>query len=551
MATGKQIKFGDDARLAMQAGIDKLAKAVITTLGPKGRNVALDKKWGAPTVVHDGVSVAKEIDLKDPFENMGAQLIKEAADKTNDDAGDGTTTATVLTQAIVKEGMRNIAAGANAMTLKRGLDAAAEAVVAELKKMSKDVKDHERIIQVATISAGDEKIGRKIAEALKTVGKDGVVTVEEGKGLEIEIEHKEGMQFDKGYVSPYFATDTAKMVSEINNPYILITDKKISSVQDILKFLESFVKISKDLVIIAEDIDGEAMATMVVNKLRGTINILAVKAPGFGDRRKEMLADIAVLTGATVISEDMGRTLDTVVVEDCGRADKVWADQDSTRVIGGKGIVAEIKKRIEQIRIQRDASDSDFDKEKLDERLAKMAGGVAEIHVGAATEVELKERKERVNDAVSATRAAIEEGIVPGGGVAILRARRVLAKVRERMEFADEKTGVDVLYKALSRPLYWIAKNAGEDAGYVVRQVEDNKAVDYGYNATTGKFGSMINAGVIDPVKVTRLALQNAASVGGMVLTTEAMVTEEPEDKPAGGSGGMGGGGGMGMPGMM
>ena len=341
MATGKQIKFGDDARLAMQAGIDKLAKAVITTLGPKGRNVALDKKWGAPTVVHDGVSVAKEIDLKDPFENMGAQLIKEAADKTNDDAGDGTTTATVLTQAIVKEGMRNIAAGANAMTLKRGLDAAAEAVVAELKKMSKDVKDHERIIQVATISAGDEKIGRKIAEALKTVGKDGVVTVEEGKGLEIEIEHKEGMQFDKGYVSPYFATDTAKMVSEINNPYILITDKKISSVQDILKFLESFVKISKNLVIIAEDIDGEAMATMVVNKLRGTINILAVKAPGFGDRRKEILEDIAILTGATVISEDMGRTLDTIVVEDCGRADKIWADQDNTRVIGGKGIAAE------------------------------------------------------------------------------------------------------------------------------------------------------------------------------------------------------------------
>ena len=420
---------------------------------------------------------------------------------------------------------------------------------------SKDVKDHERIVQVATISAGDVKIGEKIAEALKTVGKDGVVTVEEGKGLEIEIEHKEGMQFDKGYVSPYFATDTAKMVSEIENPYILITDKKISSVQDILKFLENFVKVSKDLVLIAEDIEGEAMATMVVNKLRGTINILAVKAPGFGDRRKEILEDIAILTGATVISEDTGRSLDSVTVEDCGRADKIWADQDNTRIIGGKGITSEIKKRIEQIRTQRDASDSDVDKEKLDERLAKLAGSVAEIKVGAATEVELKERKERVNDAVSATRAAIEEGIVPGGGVAVLRARRVLKKVREQMEFADEKTGVDVFYKALSRPMFWIAKNAGEDAGYVVREVEKSKALDFGYNATTGKFGSMIDAGVIDPVKVTRLALQNAASIGTMVLTTEAMITDEPEDPSASGGAPAGGGGmpggGMGMPGMM
>lgn len=540
----KQLKFSEDARVALLAGVDKLAKAVVTTLGPKGRNVALDKKWGAPNVVHDGVSVAKEIELEDPFENMGAQLAKEAADKTNDDTGDGTTTATLLTQAIVQEGLKNITAGANPMTLKRGIEAATEAVVEELKKMKKSVRGKDRIVQVATISAQDATIGEKIAEALEIVGKDGVVTVEEGRGFAIEIEHKEGMEFDKGYVSPYFATDAAKMVAEIEEPYILITDKKISSVSDVLQFLENFIKISKNLVIIAEDIEGEAMATLVVNKLRGTMNVLAVKAPGFGDRRKAMLQDIAILTGGTVISEDTGRTLDTVTVEDCGRADKVWADRDATRVIGGKGNEKEIQKRIDQIRNEIETTDSDFDREKLEERMAKLTGGVAEIRVGAATEVELKEKKERVNDAVSATRAAIEEGIVAGGGSALLRTRAVLPKVRKQMEFADEQTGVDVLDKALSKPLWWIAKNAGEDAGYVVREVEKAQDTALGYNARTGKFESMFKSGIIDPVKVTRLALQNAVSIGAMILTTEAMVTEIPEkeEKMPTPPGGMGGG---------
>lgn len=544
--SAKQLKFGDDARTALLAGVNKLSKAVVTTLGPKGRNVALDKKWGAPNVVHDGVSVAKEIELKDPFENMGAQLIKEAADKTNDDAGDGTTTATVITQAIVEEGLKNITAGANAMTLKRGIEEAGRAIVEELQKMKKTVRGQDMIVQVATISAGDAKIGQKIAEALQIVGKDGVVTVEEGKGLEIEIEHKEGMEFDKGYVSPYFATDTGKMIAEIQDPYILITDKKISSVSDILQFLENFVKISKNLVIIADDIEGEAMATLVVNKLRGTISVLAVKAPGFGDRRKAMLQDLAILTGGTLISQDTGRTLDSVKVDDCGRADKVWADQDTTRIIGGKGETTEIKKRIEQIKNQIEVTDSDFDREKLEERLAKLTGGVAEIRVGAATEVELKEKKERVNDAVSATRAAIEEGIVPGGGVALLRARMILHKVKDRLQFNDEKTGVDVLYRALIKPLWWIAHNAGEDAGFIVKEIErkllDGKNGDYGYNALTGKVESMYEAGIIDPGKVTRLAIQNGISIGVMILTTEAMVTEIPEKEekmPAPPGGGM------------
>lgn len=535
----KQLKFSEDARAALLLGINQLAKAVATTLGPKGRNVALDKKWGAPTVVHDGVSVAKEIDLKDPFQNMGAQLIKEAADKTNDDTGDGTTTATVLTQAIVQEGLKNITAGANPMIIKRGLEIGSKAVIEKLVEMKKSVRGTDRIVQVATISAQDQIIGEKIAEALEIVGKDGVVSVEEGKGFKIEIEHKEGMEFDKGYVSPYFSTDPGKMTAEIEDPYILITDKKISSVSDILQFLENFVKISKSLVIIADDIEGEAMATLIVNKLRGIMNILAVKAPGFGDRRKAMLEDIAILTGGTVISEDTGRTLDSVTIEDCGRADKVWADRDATRIIGGKGAEKDIQKRIEQIRNEIKSIDSDFDREKLEERLAKLTGGVAEIRVGAATEVELKEKKERVNDAVSATRAAIEEGIVPGGGVALLQARKVLHDVRKKLHNEEERIGIDVLYKALAKPMWWIAKNAGEDAGYIVKEVEKANESDFGYDALTGKFGSMIKAGVIDPVKVTRLALQNAVSIGGMILTTEALVTEIEEKKEGLGGAGM------------
>ena len=529
----KQIKFAEDARQALLTGVNILAKAVITTLGPKGRNVALDRKWGAPNVVHDGVTVAKEIELENPFENMGAQLLKEAASKTNDVAGDGTTTATVLAQALINEGMKNITAGANPMILKNGLQKAAEAVVEEIKKMAKPVKGKEEITQVATISAADLQIGQLIADALDKVGKDGVVTVEEGKGLAMEIEYKEGMEFDRGYASAYFVTLPEKMEAEIENPYILITDKKISAINDLLPFLEKVVKVSKNLVIIADEIDGEALATLVVNKLRGTFNALAIKAPGFGDRRKEMLEDIAILTGGAVISEDTGRKLDNVGLEDCGQADKVWADKEKCRIIGGKGNPAAIKARIAQIRREIADTTSDFDKEKLQERLAKLSGGVAQINVGAATEVELKEKKERVNDAVAATKAAIEEGIIPGGGVALIRARPVLAKVRESLAMADEKTGVDIMNRALSEPVRWIAKNAGADDGWVVRKIEEGKA-DYGFNAITMEFGSMLEQGIVDPAKVTRSALQNAVSVAIMCLTTEGMITDLPEKKEAG-----------------
>lgn len=542
----KQLKFSEDARQALIRGVNILAKAVVTTLGPKGRNVAIDKKWGAPNVIHDGVSVAKEIELSDPFENMGAQLVKEAASKTNDVAGDGTTTSTLLTQAIVNIGFKNVTAGANPMQLKTGMEKALDSVVLELKKMAKTVKDAD-VAKVATISAQDEKIGALIAEALTKVGKDGVVTVEEGKGLTMEIEYKEGMEFDKGYASAYFVTNAERMEAEIADPYILITDKKISAIADLLPFLEGFVKVSKNLVIIGDDIDAEALATLVVNKLRGTLNVLAVKAPGFGDRRKEMLEDIAILTGGTVISEDTGRKLDNVTVQDCGRADKVWADKEATRIIGGKGAGTTVKARIAQIRTAIDDTTSDFDREKFQERLAKLAGGVAVINVGAATEIELKDKKERVNDAVAATKAALEEGIVPGGGVAVLKARGLLLKLKETLTNADEKTGVEILYKALGEPIRMIAENAGADSGWVLKTVEENKgSADFGFNAMTMQFGSMIAAGVIDPVKVTRSAVQNAVSVGMMILTTEALITDIPEKSPP--AGGQGGGmpGGMG-----
>jgi chaperonin GroEL len=538
----KQLKFAEEARQALVGGVNILSKAVVTTLGPKGRNVALDKKWGAPNVVHDGVSVAKEVDLEDPFENMGAQLIKEAASKTNDVAGDGTTTATLLAQYIISDGLKNITAGANPMILKKGLERGVEAVVEEIKRMAKPVKGKDRIAQVATISAADSQIGNLIAEALEKVGKDGVVTVEESKGLKMEIEYKEGMEFDKGYASPYFVTNPDRMEAEIEDVYILITDKKISAISDLLPFLENFVKVSKNLVIIADEIEGEALATLVVNKLRGTFNVLAVKAPGFGDRRKSMLEDIAILTGGTVISEDTGRKIENVTVQDCGQADKVWADNENCRIIGGKGKQDAIKARITQIKRELEETTSDFDKEKLEERLAKLSGGVAVLQVGAATEIELKEKKERVTDAVAATKAAIEEGIVPGGGVALLRTRAVLIKIKEEAQTADEKIGIDILHHALSQPIRWIVKNAGADDGWVLKTIEESNESDYGFDALLMEFGSMLTKGIVDPAKVTRSALQNAASIGAMVLTTEALITDIPEKEktPAMPGGGMG-----------
>lgn len=538
----KQLKFSKEARSALLKGIDTVAKAVVTTLGPKGRNIALDKKWGAPNIVHDGVSVAKEIDLKDPFENMGAQLVKEAASKTNDNAGDGTTTSTLLAQVMTAKGMAKVNLGANPMIVKKGMEKAVEAAVSELKNMAKPIKGKEEISQVASISAGEPEIGAKIAEALDKVGRDGVVTVEEGKGLTIDIEYKKGMEFDRGYASAYLVTNADKMEAEIEDPYILLTDKKISSIQDLLPFLEKFVKVSKNLVIIADEIEGEALATLVVNKLKGTFNFLAVKAPGFGDRRKEMLEDIAILTGGTVISEDTGRTFESVEVTDLGRADKVWADKDNARIIGGKGPKDLITGRVESIKKQIKASDSDFDKEKFEERLAKLSGGVAQINVGAATEIELNDKKERVKDAVGATKAAIEEGIVPGGETALLRARVALKSVKA--EKGDEQIGVDIVSAALEEPIKWLAKNAGDDDLKVLKKVEASKDKDFGYNALTGEFGSMTKMGIIDPVKVTRSALQNAASVAMMVLTTEGLVTDIPEEKkdiPAMPQGGMGG----------
>jgi len=535
----KQLKFADEARTSLLKGIDVVAKAVVTTLGPKGRNVALDKKWGAPNIVHDGVTVAKDIELEDAFENMGAQIVKEAAEKTNDAAGDGTTTSTLLAQVMARSGMKNITAGSNPMVIKRGIEKAVEVAVGELKKVAKPIKTQEEIAQVATVSAGSEEIGAKIAEALEKVGRDGVVTVEEGKGLEIDIEYKEGMEFDRGYASAYFVTNPEKMEAEIDGTHILLTDKKISAISELLPFLEKFVKVGKSLVIIADEVEGEALATLVVNKLKGALNVLAIKAPGFGDRRKEILEDIAVLTGGAVISEDTGRTFESIELNDLGQADKVWADKENARIIGGKGDAKLIKARISLIKRQIAESDSDFDREKLEERLAKLSGGVAQINVGAATELELNEKKERVKDAVGATKAAIEEGIVPGGGVAFLRARVAVEKLESNIK--DEQIGIDIVRDALEQPTRWLVRNAGEDDGYILRRILEKEDSDYGYNVMTSAFGSMTKFGIIDPVKVTRSALQNAASVAMMVLTTEALVTDLPEKEekapqmPAGG----------------
>ena len=533
----KQLVFSEDARRRLQQGIDAVAKAVGTTLGPKGRNVALDRKFGSPTITHDGVTVAKEIELEDPFANMGAQLLKEAATKTNDIAGDGTTTSTVLAHAIVTEGLKNLAAGANPMRLKFGISHGVDTVVAALRKMSQKIETKEEIASVATNSAADPEIGQLIADVMDKVGKDGVITVEESKSLQFETEYVEGMQFDRGYISAYFITDPEHMESVIADPYILIYDKKISAAQDIVPVLEKLVQIGKrDLVIIAEDIDGEALATLVLNKLRGMLNVLAVKAPGFGDRRKAMMMDIAALTGGQVISEETGRKLETTALTDLGRSEKVVTDKDNTTIVGGKGDSAQIKGRIEQIRVEIEKSTSDYDKEKLQERLAKLSGGVAIIRVGAATETELKEKKHRVEDALSATRAAIEEGIVPGGEIVFINAVAALDKVK--LTDDDESIGVAIVRKALEAPIRKLAENAGQDGAVIIENVrrlakeKSNKHI--GYNVISGEYVDMLDVGVIDPLKVVRGALENAASIAAMILTTECLITDVPEkEKPA------------------
>jgi chaperonin GroEL len=533
----KQLVFAEDARRRLKAGIDVVANAVATTLGPKGRNVALDRKFGSPTITHDGVTVAKEIELEDPFENMGAQLLKEAASKTNDIAGDGTTTSTVLAHAIVTEGLKTLAAGSNPMLLKTGIMAAAKLVADEIRKQAIEITTKEDIANVATISAQDRQIGDLIAEIMDKVGKDGVITVEESKGLEFEKEYVEGMQFDRGYISSYFVTDTDHMEAVISEPYILIYDKKISAAQDIVPLLEKLVQLGKrELVIISEDVDGEALATLVLNKLRGMLNVLAIKAPGFGDRRKAMLQDIATLTGAMVISDEMGRKLETATIADLGRAEKVVSDKDNTTLIGGKGDEKAIKGRIEQVRVEIDKTTSDYDREKLQERLAKMTGGVAIIRVGAATETELKEKKHRVEDALSATRAAVEEGIVPGGGVALINALPVLDSLK--FENEDEKIGVNMVRRALEVPMRRIVENAGKEGSVVIENVRQaqkrQKNKNIGYDVLRDEYIDMVKGGVIDPAKVTRGALENAASIAAMILTTEALITDVPEkDKPA------------------
>jgi chaperonin GroEL len=538
----KILKFDVDAREKLLKGINTLTDAVAATLGPKGRNVAIDKKWGAPTVVHDGVTVAKEIELEDPFENMGAQLLKEAASKTNDVAGDGTTTATVLAQAIISEGLKNVQAGANPMILRRGMDKAVIVLLNELAKMSKKLSGKEEITQVATISAQNDEIGQLISEAFTKVGKDGVITVEESKTMQMSLDYKEGMEFDKGYASPYFVTDSDKMESHLENPYILITDKKISSMQELMPFLEKFIQVSKTLVIIAEDFEGDVLPTLVLNKLRGSFNVLAVSAPGFGDRRKAMLADIATLTGGTLISEDTGRKLDSVEVEDLGSAARVASTKDATLIVDGKGKKKDIDARIAQIRREIEQSDSDFDREKLQERLAKLTGGVAVINVGAATEIEMREKKERVIDAIAATRAALAEGIVPGGETALLRVANSVDAIKTDSD--EEKLGVMLVKKALEKPFEKLMENSGFNAGMMMAEVMKTSD-NFGIDVNDGKIKDLVKAGVIDPVKVTRSALQNAASVAIMVMTTNVLITDVPEKEkapamPGGGMPGMG-----------
>ncbi|MGP1408566.1 chaperonin GroEL [Selenomonas sp.] len=541
----KQVLFNEEARRALGKGVDALANAVKVTLGPKGRNVVLDKKFGAPTITNDGVTIAKDIELEDPFENMGAQLVKEVATKTNDIAGDGTTTATLLAQAMIHEGMRNVAAGANPMILKKGIDQAVKKLVDEIKSNSKKVEGKAAIAQVAAISSGDEEVGELIAEAMEKVGKDGVITVEESKSMDTNLSVVEGMQFDRGYISPYMVTDTDKMEAVLDNPYILITDRKISAIADILPILEKVVKQGKELMIIAEDLDGEALATLVVNKLRGTFKALAVKAPGFGDRRKAMLEDIAILTGGTVISEEVGRKLDSVEIEDLGQARQVRSSKEETTIVDGSGDKAAIDARVEQIKKQVAETTSDFDKEKLQERLAKLAGGVAVIEIGAATEVEMKDKKLRIEDALNATRAAVEEGIVAGGGTTFVDILPALDALNAE---GDVQTGINIVKRAVEEPVRQIANNAGLEGAVVVENVKKS-ANGTGFNALTGEYVDMIGAGIVDPAKVTRSALQNAASIAAMVLTTETLVADKPEKEPPMpmGAPGMGGG----MPGMM
>jgi len=559
--SAKLVHYDMEARDALKRGVDKLANAVKVTLGPRGRNVVIEKSFGAPTVTKDGVTVAKEIELSNKRENMGAQMVKEVASKTSDNAGDGTTTATVLAQSIIQTGLKNVTAGANPMELKRGIDTAVEAVVAELKKLSKEISDRSEIAQVGTISANnDEAIGNLIADAMEKVGKDGVITVEEAKGTETYLETVEGMQFDRGYLSPYFVTNSETMTAEMEEPYILIFDKKISNMKDLLPILEKVIQTGKPLLIIAEDIEGEALATLVVNKLRGSLKIAAVKAPGFGDRRKQMLEDIAILTGGTVISEERGYKLENATLDYLGTADRVNITKDDTTLVGGQGKDDDIKARVNQIKGQIETTTSDYDREKLQERLAKLSGGVAVLYIGAASEVEMKEKKARVEDALHATRAAVEEGIVAGGGVALLRAQKVLAELKG--ENADQEVGFDIISRALEAPLRTISDNAGAEGSIVVQKVKEGKDA-FGYNARTEEYEDLIKAGVIDPTKVTRTALENAASVAGLMLTTEAIVSDKPskgdddddDGGPAGGGmGGMGGGmpGGMGgMGGMM
>ena len=543
----KQIKYGEDARRALEKGVNALADTVKITLGPKGRNVVLDKKYGSPLITNDGVTIAKEIELEDAFENMGAQLVKEVSTKTNDVAGDGTTTATLLAQAIVREGLRNLAAGANPMVLKRGIEAGVEAAVEGLAELSKPITGKQSIAQVASISAGDETIGELISEAMETVGKDGVITVEESKTMKTEMTTVEGMQFDRGYASAYMVTDTEKMEAVLDNPYILITDKKISNIQEILPVLEQVVQGGRKLLIIAEDVEGEALATLVVNKLRGTFTCVAVKAPGFGDRRKEMLRDIAALTGGQVISDELGMDLKEATVDMLGSARQVKVDKDNTTIVEGSGAKEDIDARVAAIRSQIAETTSDYDREKLQERLAKLAGGVAVIQVGAATEIEMKERKLRIEDALAATRAAVEEGIVPGGGIALMDVQPKVRNILKNFS-GDAKTGVEIILRALEEPLRQISINAGIDGSVIIENVKRSRKNGYGYDALKGEYCDMTERGIIDPTKVTRSALQNAASVAAMILTTESLVADIPEPEPAapaGGAGGMGGMGGM------